>query len=235
MSKNGLHRHYDRLTAEERFRLDVLAMSRGDKQESERLVTSCPRFTYTMNDRSFTGRWLGALDLTLRAYLDVAGYLDRIKTIEAVRVVLPYHETFARDRMLNAFVEGHRAGARQGWREADGEGVAPEWPLDGVDEKKVDELAESGASVLPEILDGLERQQATHALTIWRGFGVFCEERMGLAATKILGVALEPSLRRVEELEAMSERLDLEPDEESVEEIRDELAEAWRLVEERGA
>jgi hypothetical protein len=235
MSKNGLHRHYDRLTSEERFRLDVLAMARGDKQESERLVTSCPRYTYTMNDRGFTGRWLGALDLTLRLYLDIAGYLDRIKTIEAVRVVLPYHETFARPRMLDAFVEGHRAGARQGWREAGGEGAAPEWPLDGVDEEKVDELAESGASVLPEILEGLERQQATHALTIWRGFRAFCEDRMGLEATKILGVTLEPSLERVEELEAMSERLELEPDEESVEEIRDELAEAWRLVEGRGS
>ena len=29
MSKNGLHRHYDRLMSEERFRLDVLAMARG--------------------------------------------------------------------------------------------------------------------------------------------------------------------------------------------------------------
>jgi len=43
VSKNGLHRHYDKLTAEERFRLDVLAMARGDLQESERLVSSCPR------------------------------------------------------------------------------------------------------------------------------------------------------------------------------------------------
>ena len=56
MSRNGLHRHYDRLDADERFRLDVLAMARGDKQESERLVTSCPRFTYTMTDREFAGR-----------------------------------------------------------------------------------------------------------------------------------------------------------------------------------
>ncbi len=37
MSKNGLKRHYDKLTPAERFRLDVLAMARGDKQESERL------------------------------------------------------------------------------------------------------------------------------------------------------------------------------------------------------
>jgi hypothetical protein len=31
-----------------------------------------------MNDRGFTGRWLGALDLTLRVYLDIAGYLAEV-------------------------------------------------------------------------------------------------------------------------------------------------------------
>ena len=34
MSKKGLHRHYDRLDAEERFRLDVLATAREDSRES---------------------------------------------------------------------------------------------------------------------------------------------------------------------------------------------------------
>ena len=38
MSKgNGLVRHYDKLSPEERFRLDVLEMARGDEQESENL------------------------------------------------------------------------------------------------------------------------------------------------------------------------------------------------------
>jgi len=32
MSKNGLHRMYDRLEADERFRLDVLAMARGTRK-----------------------------------------------------------------------------------------------------------------------------------------------------------------------------------------------------------
>ena len=69
MSKNGLHRHYDKLTAEERFRLDVLAMARGDMKESERLVGSCPRESYTMNERGFGARWNGAADITLRFYI----------------------------------------------------------------------------------------------------------------------------------------------------------------------
>ena len=33
MSKNTLHRAYDRLTPEERFRLDVLATARGDLED----------------------------------------------------------------------------------------------------------------------------------------------------------------------------------------------------------
>ncbi|MDP8951829.1 MAG: hypothetical protein M3N18_06280 [Actinomycetota bacterium] len=234
MTKNGLHRHYDRLNADERFRLDVLAMARGDKQESERLVSSCPRFTYTMTDRAFAGRWLGAMDVTLRMYLDIATRLDRLKMIEAVRVVLPYHDTFAREAMLDAFLEGHHAGARQAWRQAGRKGTASEWPLDGLDEAKVDELNRRRPSILSDILDGLERKETTDALTLWRGFEAFCDDRMGLDAAKILRVVLEPAAERIEELETAAERLDLEPDAELVEEIREGLAEAWRLVERRG-
>lgn len=131
MSRNGLKLHYDKLTPEERFRLDVLAMARGDKQDSERLVSSCPKFTYTITDNAFSGRWLGALDLTLRSYFWVAGYLDRLKTLEAIWEILPLQAGYARDRTRDAYVEGHRAGARQAWR---GEGPASEWPLEGRDE-----------------------------------------------------------------------------------------------------
>jgi len=49
-SKKGLGRLYDRLTPEERFRLDVLAMACGDEEEPERLTVTCPCRDYTMND-----------------------------------------------------------------------------------------------------------------------------------------------------------------------------------------
>jgi hypothetical protein len=113
--KNGLHRHYDKLAAEERFRLDVLAMARGDMRESERLVGSCPRFSYTMNDRAFTRRWLEALDMTLRMYVEIAGHLERLEMMGATREMLPFQDRYARERMRDAFVAGHRAGARQAW------------------------------------------------------------------------------------------------------------------------
>ena len=51
MAQNSLHKAYDRLTPEERFRLDVLATARGDLEESERLTRTCQREPYTMNHR----------------------------------------------------------------------------------------------------------------------------------------------------------------------------------------
>ena len=235
MSKDGLHRHYNKLTPEERFRLDVLAMARGDAQESERLVSSCPRRSYTMTDRHFSGRWLLAMDITLRLYVWVAEHLDRLAMADAVRVALPYHESFAREAALDLFVEGHKAGARQAWQAAGGEGPAPEWPLDGIDEGKVDETLERWPGILPEILDKLEREAAGKALALWRGFGKFCANVLGMDAQKVLTVVLEPAAGRIDDLEARAERLDLKPDAEKMEEVRAGLTEAWRSVEGRVA
>jgi hypothetical protein len=45
MKRNGHARYYDRLTAAERFALDVEAMARGDNEESELLTRTGPRHT----------------------------------------------------------------------------------------------------------------------------------------------------------------------------------------------
>jgi hypothetical protein len=107
--------------------------------------------------------------------------------------------------------------------------VAPE-----VDEEGIKAGVDMWMSILPETLEKLERNQATHALTLWRGFQVFCEESAGVEATAVLKVVLEAGVERIEELEALAERLGLEPDAEAVEEIAAELAEAWRTVEMAG-
>ena len=69
MKQSGHARYYDKLTAEERFRLDVLAKARGDEQESELLQRTCQRATYTMKHPGFTDRWDGILEITLRMYI----------------------------------------------------------------------------------------------------------------------------------------------------------------------
>ena len=55
MKRNSLGGLYGRLTPEERFRLDVEATVRGDERESQKLVETCPRKTYTAVDYGFLG------------------------------------------------------------------------------------------------------------------------------------------------------------------------------------
>jgi hypothetical protein len=229
MKRNGHARYYGKLTAAERFALDVEAMARGDKEESERLVRTCPRHTYTMNDPGFTGRWLGAQDITVRVYGELARYTDKLQMIEVVRVILPYSETFAQDAAFESYLDGHRAGARHAWAQASKNGPAPEWPLE-VDEESVKAPIGRAVSILPDILEKIERELAAEALTLWEAFAGFCENEMGLDAEKVLGVVMGAGEERVEHLKALAERLTLEPDEDLVAELRKGLAESWSIV-----
>jgi hypothetical protein len=233
MKRNGHARHYNKLTAAERFALDVEAMARGDKEESELLVRTCPHHTYTMNDPGFTGRWVGINDITVRVYGDLARYTDRLQMIEVVRVILPYSETFAQDAAFESYLDGHRAGARHAWAKAGGEGPAPEWPLE-VDEAGIKAPIGRATSILPDILDKIERELAGEALTLWVAFAGFCEDEMGLDAEKVLGVIMGAGEERVEVLTALAERLGLEPDEELVGDLRKGLAESWSIVASKG-
>jgi hypothetical protein len=114
-SKKGLGRLYDRLTPEERFRLDVLALARADEEESERLTATCPRRDYTMYDWEFVGRWEAVRELTMLAYVDVARRLDKIKMIVAFRSLFPYLSTIWQDDVHWAYFDGHMAGSRHAW------------------------------------------------------------------------------------------------------------------------
>src|SRR5919106_5188457 len=96
-TKKGLGRLYDRLSPEERFRLKVLALARGDEDESERLTATCPRRDYTMSDWGFVGRWEAARELGMFAYVDVVRHLDKIKMITAFRGLFPYLSTIWED------------------------------------------------------------------------------------------------------------------------------------------
>ena len=252
MSKNGLHRHYDKLTAEERFRLDVLAMARGDEQESERLVSSCPRATYTTNDRAFTARWGASENIALRMYIAIGNDLAKLQMVDAFRVMVPYQETLSSNMTFGAYYKGHEAGSYHAWNHAGQTGHPPAWP-EGEDPEEIwepdederdpamqrdeDELeatVERFGAFLPEVLDKLERTCASEALTLWTGYAAFCEESMGVPAEKVAAVVLEPAMEKIRGMKARAERLGIEADAETVEEIRGGLGEAWRMVEARG-
>ena len=253
MSKSGLHRHYDRLDADERFRLDVLATARGDSQESERLLASCPRFSYVMNDMGFVGRWQGAIDITLRFYVPLGELLAKLQMIDALRVFVPYSQTLLSNVALDAYYKGHESGSRHAWAYAGKKGVPLAWPDDGPDgelvepegdeqdpamKRDADELeavAEEYNKFFPEVLDELERRCVKEAFGIWTGYAAFCEESAGVGAEELAAVVLEPVVDRIGDMRARAERLGVEADADLVEQVREGLAEAWRTVEARGA
>jgi hypothetical protein len=250
MSKS-LHKHYDRLDAEERFRLDLLAMARGDLQESERLVSSCPRLSYTMNDRGFGGRWHGAIEITLRIYIPLGEQLAKLHMVDAFREMVPFSQTLLSNIAFDAYFTGHRSGSYHAWNYAGKTSHPPTW-LEGEDPEEIwepdedeqdpameREVAELEATVgtygafLPEVLDKLEHTCVSRAFSLWSGYAAFCRDSMGVSADKVAAVILEPVMDRIADMKVRVERLDIEADEALVQEMRESLAESWRLVEAR--
>jgi hypothetical protein len=250
MSKKGLHRHYDKLEPEERFRLDMLAMARGDIEESERLTRTCPKYTYTMNDRAYTGRWKATVEITLRACAALNADLAKLQMIEAFRVVIPYSRTLAHDATFDAYFDGHRSGSYHAWGRAGMTGHPPAWPKDAepddVDrdaamERDMDDIefkVTKYGELLPELMDRLEREIAAEALAVWEAFAEFCEEDMELVPEKMLKIVVEPLAgwigERVEKLKELAQGGEVEANPEIFEAVREGFVESWRVACERG-
>ncbi len=198
MSKtNGVGKLYDRLTPEERFRLDVEAMARGDEEESELLTSTCPRRTYTMTDGGFSGRWDAARQLTMAALMDFRQNTAKLRMVDAFRVVLPYAEQLAHNGAAEAYLEGNKGGPER---------------MDE-DLERIEARVKEDARVIPELLERLERELATEALAVWEAFSLFCEEDMKLTPEKLLRATFPPALEDVGWFRQLCERLQLEASE----------------------
>src|SRR5215208_4639637 len=239
-TKKGLGRLYDRLSPEERFRLDVLALAREDEEESERLTATCPRRAYTMYDWGFVGRWEAAQELALLAYVDVVRRLDKIKMIGAFRGVVPYLSTIWQDDVHWAYFDGYKAGSRHAWNRSGKAGEPPGWEADEEEAERnadptIDEdlkkwTGDGRYARLEGKLEEMERELVREALTAWLGFAGFCAQEVGLEAEKVLEALARPFAERVRDLEELSARHEVEPDEGGVEGYLVMMTEAWRRV-----
>jgi hypothetical protein len=237
-TKKGLGRLYDRLTPEERFRLKVLALARGDEEESERLTATCPRRDYTMYDWGFVGRWEAAQELTLLAYVDVVKRLDKIKMIGAFRGMFRYLSSIWQDDVHEAYFDGHMAGSRHTWKWSGKTGEPPDWEADeeeaernadpAMDENLQKWTGERRYARLEGQLEEMERELVREALTAWLGFAGFCAQEMGLEAEKLLEAVGRPFAERVRDLEELNARHEVDADVEGVEEYLVMMTKAWR-------
>jgi len=74
----------------------------------------------------------------------------------------------------------------------------------------------------------MEGELVREALTAWLGFARFCAQEMGLKAEKLLEALARPFAERVQDLEELSARHEVEPDVEGAEEYLVMMTEAWR-------
>jgi hypothetical protein len=225
----------------------VLAMARGDAEESELLTNTCPKRDYVMNEWGFVGRWEAARGLAILTYMDLAKCLDKIQMIEAFRVAFPYLRTVWEDDTFWAYFDGHEAGSRHAWRKAGKEGDPPGYEEDederveGMDpapEEDVRKWATKVAEVEKPItgaLDRLEREMARQGLSVWKAFVGFCEEEMALDASKLLSALALPIVQRAKTLEELAARLEVELDAEDVEGYREIMDQAWSQALAKGA
>ena len=241
MKHNGLGKLYDRLTPEERFKLDVEAMARGDTEESRRLVDTCPRLGYTMTDLAFSGRWQTTHGMVLALCVVLTQHMSRLNMLDAIREVVPYARVVYRNEGENAYMEGHEAGSRYVWERAGMSGDPPGWgPLEDDLEEEVEECdpALEGdldvldrrleeVDIMPELLGRLERKITREAWTVWEAFSGFAQRWLEVEPEKLIKAQIEDVLFGLEDLKARRERLGVKAEEEQLEEIRAAFLDTW--------
>ncbi len=229
--KNGLGKLYDRFTPEERFRLVLEAQSRGDEEDVQRLVRTCPRYNYAMTDAEYTDRMITASSLVYVVALDLAPRIARARMIEAFEDTLPFTYNSCANEALSAYFDGHKAGIKWAWKEAGAslDGEPPEPGDEEYDDAEMDliEARLQGASKrFTGTLENLKLGVATEARAMWEAFSVFCREELGLEPEKPVRVFFNPLLSEVEDLLKMTEGVEVEQEE--VDKYREIIRSGWQ-------
>jgi len=213
--KKGLTSMYDRLTAEERFRLVVEACAREDERETERLTNTCPRKTYEMNDLAFVGRLIASQLLSSYVCAELVEVVGMLRTIEACREALEtYQEALfsSLERVIEeaalSYHQGWDTGCDHAWQAADKHGPFP-WNDKTTLNERAKEMAEtiraesrskasngSYRNPLEEINEALR----VRAWSVWDAFSRFCREQTDLEPETVLPACFPPALGLPEEL-----------------------------------
>jgi hypothetical protein len=242
VTNDRLSKFYDRFQPEERFRLTLEALARGDEEEAERLSDSCPRRTYTMNDLAYGDKVRGGLQITMVVCLHLTPSLAQLRMIRALRAAQPSVRMAWQYEAYQAYLEGHRTGSCHAWRAAGMEGDPPGWevpkdegelgegtidPTIEGDLGRVGARVEESANQVSELLNRLERKLVAEVRIVWEAFAGFCHEELGSGPETLLGAYVEEVWQEVEELGVLSNPEMPNPDSEELAEYREILDELW--------
>ena len=243
MRKDRLATFYDRFAPEERFRLTVEALARGDEKEVERLSDSCSRSTLTMNDPVYVNRVRAGLQMTMTIFLDLAPRLAELRMIETFRATQPFARTLLQNEVDLAYFDGHRSGSHHAWRLAGMKSDPPGWEPDGekgeenadpATQRNVEAIetrVQKTAALVPELLEKMERGFVVETRTVWEAFSGFCEEELGFAPETLLKAYFEPMLDQAGELKALANKPDApDPDPDLLNEYREAMSTTWTAL-----
>jgi hypothetical protein len=218
----GVQKLYDRLTPEERFRLAVEAIARGDKAEAERLRRACPWGT-----RGTHAARLEVSDyLTKAVMLELLPKLAKLRVVEALRPVGECLGDIAANRASTAYLDGFEAGARAAWAQAGRNGSLPELHADEGELAAAAARAAELWATHERNLDLLADDLAADARAPWEAFGRFCREQLGLPPEVLVAAWARPALVNLDDFAAALDAA--EPDAAAVETLADVLCCAWR-------
>jgi len=224
----GLGKLYYLFTGEERFRLHLEALYRGDEAEVKRLLESCPpRESCEMNEAGFAYRCKASKEIVGMLCLALAPLLARLETIERFREAIPYLLKSYINEGVVGYLDGHHAGAERAWEAAGKMGDLPEWKArKGGDEgdegpamdqemqslRSFTKRLEKTSGAVVGLLEEQERELLEEALTIWTAFTHCCSEECGVEPEKLVKVWFEPMLSEIERLKHFSDSTGVNPE-----------------------
>jgi len=227
MKRDRFGKFYNLFSGEERFRLHLEALYRGDEAEVKRLLESCPGEKYLMNEADFADRCKASKEIVGMLCLALAPLLARLETIERFREALSYLSKSYVHEGIVAYLDGHHAGARHAWEVAGKAGDPPEWKArKGGDEggegpamdqemqniRSLTKRLEKTSGAVGGTLEELERELLEDALTIWTAFVNCCSEECGVEPEKLVKVWSGPMLSEIGRLKHLSDSTEVNPE-----------------------
>jgi hypothetical protein len=231
MKKDGLKKLYDRLTPEERFKLVIEAIARGDEAECRNLVKSCPILIYEMNDKAYEDLVRASEKMTTLACLDLAPRLIKLRMFAGFSGVLAFLRNTCLDEAHSAYFRGRALGERacRGAHSKDHPREQQDPDLEAQDDLgKITSRIEKEWAVFADLVGRFEQEMQVEAGIAWGAFSSFAREEMGLEPKTLIKAWFEPILPEIEAVEDTLDTTETNPH--RLQEYASMLRQVWSML-----